>query len=185
MSGRLIYVVGPSGAGKDSLLQWVKARLPEDARIHFARRTITRPSSVDAEQHEAVGESRFAQLVTDRVFAMHWSANGLSYGIRHDELNPLQRGDSVVVNGSREYADEALRRYPSLSLIHITASEAVLRSRLAQRGRESAEATNARMGRSASLSLSNEQRERATEICNDGALEEAGQTLLLQVMSRA
>jgi ribose 1,5-bisphosphokinase PhnN len=43
MNGRLIYVMGPSGAGKDSLLGFARDRLKAEP-ILFAHRYITRPS---------------------------------------------------------------------------------------------------------------------------------------------
>lgn len=178
MSGRLIYVVGPSGAGKDSLLQWAKQRVAEDERVHFARRTITRQANADAEQHEAVDHTTFAQLLTGHAFAMHWFANGLSYGIRSSELIRLADGWTVVVNGSREYTAAATKSFPTLTLAHVTASEATLRARLAARGREDAAALEARIQRGTSHILASVTSDRTFVIRNEGLLEEAGMQLL-------
>ena len=43
--GRLILVVGPSGAGKDTLLGLAKAACAEDSGIVYPRRVITREAS--------------------------------------------------------------------------------------------------------------------------------------------
>ncbi len=69
----LVLVVGPSGAGKDSLLQTAREAFRCDPRIGFARRVITRPADPDGENHEPVSEAEF----TARDFALSWSAHGL------------------------------------------------------------------------------------------------------------
>ena len=42
MTGRLIYVIGPSGSGKDSLMQYARKHCPGNEAA-FAHRYITRP----------------------------------------------------------------------------------------------------------------------------------------------
>ncbi len=44
-----IYVMGPSGAGKDSVLDRARALLSVNATIAFAHRYITRPSDIGGE----------------------------------------------------------------------------------------------------------------------------------------
>ena len=82
MNQRLMYVMGPSGAGKDSLLDWLKNKLPPKAPIHFAKRTIDRPLQALGEQHESVDSATFERLQEAQSFAMHWHANGRQYGVR-------------------------------------------------------------------------------------------------------
>jgi ribose 1,5-bisphosphokinase len=181
MTGRLIYAVGPSGAGKDSLLAWLKAHLSGQDReaYSFAKRTITRSLTEDAEQHESLSIAAFEQLGQAGAFALQWRANGLSYGIRHSQLQPMRRGVSVILNGSRAHAPVARSMFPNLLLLHITASPQILRQRLLGRGRESLELIEARLQRTAALSLSSEGS--FIEICNDGLLDETGASLLREL----
>ena len=58
--GRLVLVVGPSGAGKDTLIDLARAACAGDNRIVFARRVVTRESS-DAEDNEPVTLDAFRQ----------------------------------------------------------------------------------------------------------------------------
>lgn len=172
--GRLIYVAGPSGAGKDSVLGWVKRNLRAGAPVAFARRTITRPAAGGGEDHAAVTPEQFAELRERGEFAMDWEANGHRYGISQQIRVWLAQGLTVVVSGSREYLPVAERRFPGLEVVHLTAQPAVLRQRLLDRKRESADAIERRLRRAQSLSLSSA----AIEVVNDGDLDRAGRELL-------
>ena len=125
----LILVVGPSGAGKDSLLNGARARLRDDPRFHFARRAITRPADPDGEDHEPVSDAAFER----RDFALSWSAHGLRYGI---PIEAVSAAPVVVANVSRGVIADAAARFP-VRVIEVTAPPEVLAARLAARGRES------------------------------------------------
>jgi ribose 1,5-bisphosphokinase len=178
---RLIYTLGPSGAGKDSLLAWLASQLPPNAPVHLARRTISRPVQRDGEAHESVDLPSFERLRDQHAFALHWEANGLHYGVRHGELAALQNEGWVLVNGSRAYLAHALRKYPGLTVLHITASAATLRRRLLARGRETPDKVEARVQRAAAFRLPAQVA--AIEVGNDGTLEAAG-AQLLQALQR-
>ena len=154
MSAALIYVMGPSGVGKDSLLNWLRAHvqsLPTPPDLHFARRTVTRSLGNSNEDHEAVGFDAFAQLLQAGAFALHWQAHGLHYGVRHEEI--AGRSGWVMVNGSRAYAAQARALFPGMTALHVSAPEAVVRARLAARQRETAEEVEARIQRSQSADV--------------------------------
>jgi ribose 1,5-bisphosphokinase len=153
MSPHLIYVVGPSGAGKDSLLNWLRGHLPSTDRIHWARRTIDRPPSTEGEVHESVSSEGFKQLLDTQQLAMHWSANALQYGIRHSELSPHPQDSWIFVNGSRAHIPVAAMNFPELTVLHITAQPEVLHQRLLARGRESLEAIEQRLSRTPPLKV--------------------------------
>lgn len=176
MNQRLIYVMGPSGAGKDSLLSWLRAHLPPSAPVHWAQRAITRGADAGGENHEAVAQAEFERLVQAQMLALHWHANGLRYGVRASELAPLAQGQWVMLNGSRAHLPQAAQLFPGLTVLHITADAQVLRQRLLGRGRETAEAVEARVSRDVNLSWP--MGCALIEICNNDSLEQAGQALL-------
>lgn len=151
--GRVVYVAGPSGAGKDSLLQYVRERLPEDARVAFAHRYITRKASTEAgaEHHVPLTSAEFDLRVRAGFFAMHWHANGNGYGIGIEIEDWLRRGFLVIVNGSRGYIPEASEIYPELCLVWVDAPTAVLEARLALRARETATEIARRIARAAAF----------------------------------
>ncbi len=176
MNQRLMYVMGPSGAGKDSLLDWLKNKLPPKAPIHFAKRTIDRPLQALGEQHESVDSATFERLQEAQSFAMHWHANGRQYGVRHAELEPLKQHQWLLVNGSRAYLPEALRQFKGLSVLHISASAHILRARLLARQRETPEAVEARVQRAVAFSVPPTCH--CVSVLNDTSLDEAGAVLM-------
>lgn len=174
-AGRLIYLIGPSGAGKDSLLNYCRHRLAGHPAVLFAHRYITRDARAGGENHVALSTEEFAAREAARLFALRWQSHGLDYGIGIEINQWLAKGITVVVNGSREYLGEARRLYPDLVPVWITVSPDVLRTRLQNRARESEAEIEARLARAALVPQS---AHRGIVIANDGALAEAGEALL-------
>lgn len=143
-NGRLFVVVGPSGAGKDTLLRAVVER---HGSLHLVRRVITRPETAGGEEFEGVSEAEFARRLAAGDFIFHWRAHGLSYGIPKTELAGIANGQDVVFNGSRTMLTEAQRAFPGLTIVHVTARPDVLATRLAARGRERPAEIEARLAR--------------------------------------
>lgn len=142
---KLFVIVGPSGAGKDSLLQAAVATFPE---IHVVRRVITRPAKAGGEDHEEADNEAFAERDKRGEFAVAWAAHGLHYGIPKREI---ASGAAITIfNGSRAALPEIMLALPEARVIEITASAEVLAERLARRGRESADDILARLARAAS-----------------------------------
>ncbi len=175
-AGQLLYFMGPSGAGKDSLLDWLRQHLPAGLPVQWARRTISRPAAPGGEAHEGTTPDGHAALHAAGAFALHWEANGLAYGVRHGEMAPLAQGRWLLVNGSRAYLPEALLRYPALVAVHITASPGVLRQRILSRGRESADQVEQRVQRA--LQFQAPPGTAGVEVRNDTSLDAAGRQLL-------
>ena len=57
--GAIIVVVGPSGAGKDSVIGFVARHFADRQDIDFVRRVITRPSDAGGEDHESISGEVF------------------------------------------------------------------------------------------------------------------------------
>lgn len=167
--GRLVLVVGPSGVGKDSIMDAAKAELAGQARYVFPRRIITRQSDPDSEDHDTVGEDEFEQLCAQGAFFLHWPAHGLRYALPGTVTAKLGEGATVVANVSRSVISEARAKHPDTLVIRITASPDVLEQRLLNRGREDSEAIRRRLARSAELPPGGA----VVTIVNDSSLEDA------------
>lgn len=146
-SGLLVVIVGPSGAGKDTLMDHARAAFASDARFVFARRVITRPAESGGEDHLPATEEAFARAAKAGDFALSWSAHGLSYAIPAAVDADLAAGRIVLANLSRKVIAEAEVRFKHLAVIEISAPPAILARRLAARGRESEADIAARLAR--------------------------------------
>ncbi len=134
--GRLVLVVGPSGAGKDTLMNGARAACADEPTVVFPRRVVTRPAS-EAEDHETVGAELFDRMVAERRFVLWWHAHGNRYGIRSSIDDNIRCGQTIVCNVSRTVVALARQRYACVAVVLITAPRRVLEARLASRARPS------------------------------------------------
>lgn len=137
----IFAVVGPSGAGKDTLIAGACAL---DPGLRLVRRVITRPTDAGGEDFEGVTEDAFLARRAAGEFALDWQAHGLRYGIPAAQL---QGTGPVLFNGSRAALPAAMALIPGLVVILVTAPAAVLAARLAARGREVEDDVRARLER--------------------------------------
>ncbi len=168
--GTMIVVVGPSGAGKDSVIDFALRHLGPNETVHLVRRAITRPQDAGGEDHEGLSPADFdARLCADE-FAVAWEAHGLKYGIPRNTLDRIGAGQTLIANGSRATLAQFRRVFPQLVIVQITASADVLAERLLARGRESEADIRLRLSR-ATPQLADKD---MVVIDNSGPLEIAG-----------
>ncbi len=171
--GRLIVVVGPSGAGKDTIIAGAKEACTGHPAIVFPRRIVTRAAS-SAEDHDTLDDAAFERAVQDGGLAFWWQAHGLKYGIPVQIDDDIRAGRNVVCNVSRGIVDELRARYAKVEAVLVTAPADVLAARLAGRARGSDGSLEQRLKRSDAFAGF-----RADHtISNDSAPEEAVRRLL-------
>jgi len=134
--GRLVLVVGPSGAGKDTLIRFAKAACVDHANVVFPRRVITREASA-SEDNEEVSDGTFQEALARSEFAMHWRAHGHCYALPRAIDDDIRAGRTVVANVSRTVIPAMRRGYAETVVVAVTAPPNVLAERLAMRGRSS------------------------------------------------
>ena len=144
MSGRFIAMVGPSGVGKDSVMEAMVAGNP---KIVLARRVITRLSEAGGEAFDGVSEKEFQRRADAGDFALHWPAHGLHYGILQSVDKDLVEGKDVLANLSRAALIAAKGRFARFKIINLTAARDVLDARLVARGRETSAQIAGRLDR--------------------------------------
>jgi len=181
--GRLFYIMGASGAGKDTLLRGCRESAGDGPAPLVAHRYITRKPDGGTESHIWLSDAEFEQRVAMGAFAMHWSANGFRYGIGREIDQWLAQGGQVLVNGSRGYLDEARSHYGSTLIpVLISVNPDRLQRRLMLRGRECAEDIEARIRRAREL-----EQQRPSDclvIDNNGNPEKAVSRLLTMITER-
>ncbi|MEZ2221517.1 phosphonate metabolism protein/1,5-bisphosphokinase (PRPP-forming) PhnN [Rhizobium sp. RCC_161_2] len=177
-AGIMVVVVGPSGAGKDTLMNLAARHFAGRPDIHFVRRVITRDGDAGNEDHRSVSDVDFDAMEQDGAFAVSWEAHGLKYGIPSDVEDELANGHLVIANGSRSVLHRFQAAFPRLKVINITARREVLAERLIARGRESREDVLKRLERG---SLTVQGSYDVADIDNSGTLEEAGRVIVAEL----
>ncbi len=173
--GTLFLVVGPSGAGKDTLIDGARRSLEPDGRFFFPRRVITRPADSGGEDHDAMDPAAFEAAERDGAFALSWRAHGLAYGVPLCITGRLDAGYHVVVNVSRGVIAPARARFAQVRIIHVEASREILAGRLADRRRESAEAQAMRLKRASAIAVEGDD---VTRLVNDGSRRQAVERMI-------
>jgi thymidine phosphorylase len=166
--GTFFLVVGPSGAGKDSLIDGARALLEPTGRYVFARRVVTRPAGSPGEDHEAATDEAFDAREARGDFLITWGAHGLRYGLPAELKRLVEAGRNVIANGSRATIAALAARLPRFVVVEVTAPPEVLAARIAGRGRESGEAIEKRLSRTVEP---RPEGIRAATICNDQSVE--------------
>lgn len=180
-AGTLFAVVGPSGVGKDSVIDHARKALAGDARVLFVRRVISRPAQAGSEDHDAVTPAEFEAQAAQGRFCVTWLAHGLHYGWPTDVRTHVEQGGLAIANGSRKALDRIQACFARTEIVEITATPDVIAQRLAARGREDTAGIAARMKRSVG---SYHGAETATMIDNSGPLAIAGDAFVRLVMER-
>jgi len=179
--GLLVLVVGPSGVGKDTLIDGARAALAHDPSIVFPRREITRPADAGGEDHQPVTPVEFQARRSADAYALAWEAHGLGYGVPAAILADLDAGRTIVVNVSRGIIDTA-RRLARVRVLSLTVPADILRQRLAARGRETVEDIEARVARATAFAVSGPD---VVTVVNDGSIETALARVLDAIRSEA
>jgi ribose 1,5-bisphosphokinase len=172
---QLFYVIGASGAGKDTLMNYARIRINGSKQVIFAHRYITRPAFTGNENHIYLNTEEFKARINADLFAMHWESHGQHYGIGSEINNWIQKGFKVIVNGSRQYLTVAKQLFPDMTVILIDANLENISLRLASRGRENAVEIKKRIARTLEIDTD---LQNYILIQNDGAIEDAGDELI-------
>ena len=173
----LYYVVGPSGAGKDSILNAARSQLTADQSVVFAHRYITRPADAGGENHIALSVDEFQMRKARGLLCLDWESHGLCYGLGSEVRAWLDAGLNVVMNGSRGYLAEASKKFETeLIPVLVEVDGSILRERLRKRGRETPQEIEKRVERANAFKI---EHSRLQVIANNGPLDTAVSEFLI------
>lgn len=176
--GALVAVVGPSGAGKDTLIDYARRQLAAEPAVLFVRRVVTRPALASAEDHATLPLSGFMAARAAGAFAVTWEAHGLHYAIPAEALRHVAAGGVAVVNGSRAALSEIRGAFGTVLTVAVTCRPDVLAARLAARGREDVAEQERRRARG---NLLFGEEPNSVEIDNSGDVATAGEALVAAI----
>jgi ribose 1,5-bisphosphokinase len=172
---KLFYIIGASGAGKDTLMNYARTQINGAAPVMFAHRYITRPPFAGSENHVYLTAEEFKMRIDAGCFALYWESHGQFYGIGCEIDTWLQKGFNVVINGSRQYLPVAQQLYPDLCVVLIDASPEIITQRLAMRGRETAAEIEKRIARTSEITTD---LDNCVKIANNSEIREAGEAFI-------
>ena len=171
--GAFVGVVGPSGAGKDSVMAGAKALLRYQPSIIFPQRIVTRAPDA-AEGNVEMSQREFDLVNASGGFALAWVAHNLSYAVPAEVDADVAQGRIVVVNVSRSVVPALRHRYTRGLVAFIDAPAHVRRARISQRGRENSGAVDERLAREVASFLP---ADADVLIDNSGSVEHAARAL--------
>lgn len=145
-TGTLTLVVGPSGAGKDTLIAIAKDLVGGERTILFPRRVVTRERSA-AEDHDSLSPGEFDDAARQGAFAFWWEAHGLKYGLPVRVNDDIGDGKTVVCNVSRQIVPRLRQSYMSCKVVLVDAPREVRTARIAARHRVTDAASAERLDR--------------------------------------
>jgi guanylate kinase len=143
----LIVISGPSGAGKDTILQRMKER---ELPFHFVVTATTRPrrgNEIDGRDYFFVSKDEFARMIDEDELIEYAIVYGDYKGIPKQQVrDALASGKDVIMRIDVQGAETVRKLAPESVLIFITVdSEEELFNRLRERKTETADSLKLRM----------------------------------------
>ncbi|MBI0163336.1 phosphonate metabolism protein/1,5-bisphosphokinase (PRPP-forming) PhnN [Bartonella sp. M0283] len=142
-------IVGPSGAGKDTIMNAVHEVLKNNPEFLFVRRIITRKAGINSfndhdetsqnignEDNIGVSLEKFFELSQKASFSLQWFAHGIHYGLPMGIVDEVHKGKIVIANVSRAELEHAKELFGKVYVIEINAPIGILKERLLGRKRE-------------------------------------------------
>jgi guanylate kinase len=117
---RIFVVSGPSGVGKDAVIQAMRAQLPA---FHYAVTATTRtrrPGEIDGVHYHFMEPEEFERLVAENEFIEHAVVYGNLYGVPKQRVrSALRSGQSVVIKVDVQGARTIREIVPGAALIFV------------------------------------------------------------------
>ena len=134
-SDLLIFVVGTSGSGKDSVMrETVNYLRNQGIKCRLLTRIITRKPDTN-ENSIFMTIDQFKSHINE--FALYWNVYDNWYGCpRKDIEESMVQRELLLINVSRAVLHEARRKYPLCQIILVTVPLETAESRIKKRGRE-------------------------------------------------
>ena len=147
-SSRVIFFIGNSGSGKDTIMRKLKENLElNDISVYIPKRRITRENH-ESEKFISVNEETFLNLLNTNKFILSWFIYGNYYGYLKDDIMPYLDGKTYLfMNISRGVASKAVEIFPQSRFVRIVVDDEVAIQRIKNRKRDSEDMLNKRIER--------------------------------------
>lgn len=147
MTGRVVIFSGPSGVGKDTLLEIWSARDPRVCRVVSVTTRAPRGGEVEGEDYHFVPVEEFGRMVAEGAFFEHKNVHGNWYATPRAGLEELMTaGKIAVLKIDVQGALDVMALLPdALSVFILPPSWEELERRIRARNSDSAEAIERRL----------------------------------------
>ncbi len=151
IGSRIAFVVcGPSGAGKNSVIERVMQILPGLAFSVSYTTRARRVSEMAGKDYHYISRQEFAQLAARKELIEHVTYLGDQYGTSSPQvMEVFRQGKDVIlnidVNGARLLKNRESTNFSAVYVFLTTSSLDILKERLQERGTENETETNARL----------------------------------------
>ncbi len=144
---KAFVITGPSGVGKGTLISKLLERIPELQLSTSATTRAPREGEADGREYHFLSAEEFDRRVEAGEFLEFATYSGNRYGTLRSEIERhLAEGHSVVLEIEVQGARQVRAAMPeSVQIFIAPPAPAALRERLLQRGKDSAEAIDARL----------------------------------------
>lgn len=150
--GLLFVLSGFSGSGKGTIMKNLLERYPDDYALSISATTREpRPGEADGREYFFKTVEEFEALIANDLLLEHAIYVGNYYGTPKEFVfEELGRGKDVLLEIEVQGALQVKKKYPEAVLVFVTPpSAAELRRRLENRGTETSEKIQERIGRAA------------------------------------
>lgn len=145
--GMLIVLSGPSGCGKDTLLNYLASRNP-DVRLSISATTRERrKGELDGVHYHFISRENFSKLIEEEGVLEYAQYDNNLYGTPRAPVDSwMKEGKTVVLIIEVQGAEKIRRMYPDvISIFLLPPSMKELEQRLRERGTDSEESIENRM----------------------------------------
>jgi guanylate kinase len=117
---RIFVVSGPSGVGKDAVIQTMRVRLPDFHYAVTATSRPRRPGEIDGVHYHFMEAEEFERLAAEDEFLEHAIVYGNLYGVPKQRVrSALRSGQSVVIKVDVQGARTIREMIPGAVLIFV------------------------------------------------------------------
>lgn len=147
MRGRVVILSGPSGVGKDTLIEAWQALDPRVERVVTVTTRPPRPGERDGVDYRFVSHERFEEMARTGAFLEHKEVHGQRYGTPAAEVERLVReGKIAILKIDVQGALEVMDKLPEATSVFVLPPDwEELERRIRSRGLDSPEAIERRL----------------------------------------
>ena len=118
-SGELYYLIGKPNLLKHSILQHITASMQNDCSVLVAKTNTTNDAFVNDPNYCVISESDFGLRNSMGLYCLNWQKKGHNYGIGGEIQQLINRGNNVLLNGSLQNIEQALKLFPLMNVVMI------------------------------------------------------------------